>query len=502
MVNKNKVLFWIENHTIHFGIAKYFKEMYDCDLYGLIACSPKQKDFFDNQKLIKFKKTWYVRDNVKLKKYKPDLKKLQTLEEKFSIPLRKIIYGDRLFYKYNTYNTFSDEEILSIIEQELEFYEQILNETKPDYVIMRAPEFQDIELFYELCKAKKIPLLVLSSLKLGQLYIIASEPYPIFQFKLDNQIKIKSFEELEEHVKLFSKTFHSILKKNQPSFFQKIHALKLLFSTFNSSNINSYRDVGRTPLQTFFKAIKTEFYKKFRRSFLDHNSEIVPLLEQRYAYFPLHVEPDVALLRIGDFYSEQLGIIKNISQSLPIDMTLFVKEHPAMQSLGWRNTEYYKEIKKLPQVKLIHPFASKDLLIKNSDLVITIAGTTSLEAAVFKKPSVVFANINCSSLSCVFKINNLEEIPVVIKECLESKVDLIELNNFFNEIEKSTFSCNVGRLSSIATNSLGVGGFLNINPISELKMKEFLEITKDEFRFLANEHIKKIQKIEMESEST
>ena len=46
-IKKDKILFWLEPHSVHFGIAKALSEQYDCISYGLIACSPKQKDFFN-----------------------------------------------------------------------------------------------------------------------------------------------------------------------------------------------------------------------------------------------------------------------------------------------------------------------------------------------------------------------------------------------------------------------------------------------------------------------
>ena len=490
---KDKILFWLENHTIHFGISKALTDKYDCDSYALIACSPKQKKFFKNQKLVKFKKIWFLRDNIDLKNHEPNVKNLKFLENKFSIPLGKIIYGERTFYKYNKYYSFTDQKILSIIEQELEFYEKILDEINPDFVVMRAPEFHDIELFYELCKTKKIPLLVLSLLKLGQQYIISSESYPLIHTTSDNKIEIKSFESLEKHIQLYSKTFHSFLRENQPIISQKFNALKLLFSTFNSSNINSYRDLGRTPWKTFLKTSITMLKGHFRKSYLNRTTKTSFSLNQPYAYFPLHFEPDVALLRMGDFYTEQLGVIKNIVQSLPIEMNLLVKEHPLMKVVGWRKLEFYKEIQKLPKVKLIHPSFPKESLIKNSSFVITIAGTTALEAAVYQKPSVVFSDVNCSTLSCVFKVNNLEDLPTIIKKCLNSKVDLVELNHFFHQVEKSTFSCDVENLNTIFSNVLGVGGFLNINEISESKMKKILDENKTDFDLLGTEHIKKIE---------
>lgn len=496
---KDKILFWLEYYSIHFGIAKALSEKYNCELYALVSSSPKQKSFFDNQKLVKFKKIWFVRDHVNLKNHQPNLDKLKFLENKFSIQLGKIIYGDRLFYKFNKYHLFTDYEIFSIIEQELEFYEHVLNEIKPDYVVMRAPEFQDIELFYELCKAKKIPILVLSSMKFGMRWIISSKPYPTIQFdKSADNLEIKSFDILRNNVEQYSKLYRNIFSskgktRSKPS--QKFNALKLVFSTFNSSNINSYRDVGKTPWKILSSSIYSWFMAFYRKSYLNKNAQISLPLNRPYVYFPLHMEPDVSTLRIADFYEDQINIIKNIVQSLPIEMTLFVKEHPSMWLTGWRNTKFYRDILKLPNVQLIHPSVSSENLITNSSLVITIAGTTALEATFYGKPVIVFSDINCSSLSSVSKINNLEDLPIIIRKCLDLKVDLVELNHFVDKVEKSTFICDVENLNVSASNFFGVGGMLTMNEISESQMKEFLEEYKNDFDILATEHIKKIELI-------
>jgi hypothetical protein len=492
-VKKNKVLFWLENYSIHFGIAQSIQQKYDCELFALISCSPKQKSFFNNQKLINFKNKWFVRDYVNLKNYKTTMKNLQKLENSLNISLSKIIYGDRLFYKFNKYYSFTDEEILSIIEQELNFYNDVLDELQPDYVIMRAPEFQDIELFYELCNAKKIPVLILSSMKLGAKWIVSSTPYPPIQFdKPDHPITIKNFDTLkkdvEEYSKIYTRTF-SEKGQNNSKISQKFNAAKLLFNIFNSTNINSYHDVGKTPWSILFKVLQSSILGFYRKLYLNKNAKTSFSGTTPYAYFPLHAEPDVALLRIGDFYSDQIAVIKNIAQSLPIEMKLFVKEHPSMWAVGWRDTDFYKQISKLPNVTLIHPSVPSELMIRKSSFVITIAGTAALEATFYEKPVIVFSDINCSTLSSVFKINDLKDLPKIIKKCLNSKVDLIELNHFFHQVEKSTFVCDVENLFVESSNFFGMGGMLNMNKISESDMIWFLKEYENDFDILATEHI-------------
>jgi hypothetical protein len=86
----------------------------------------------------------------------------------------------------------------------------------------------------------------------------------------------------------------------------------------------------------------------------------------------------------------------------------------------------------------------------------------------------------------------LEELPNIVKKCLTSKVDLKELNYFVNTVIENSFTCNISELNILSANLFGVGGLINSNPISESKMKDFLNDYVSSFDLLAEEHIKKI----------
>jgi len=206
------------------------------------------------------------------------------------------------------------------------------------------------------------------------------------------------------------------------------------------------------------------------------------------------MEPERSLLRKGEYYTNQIDLIKNISQSLPIGMKLLVKEHPSMKLQGWRNINYYKKIIAMPNVKLMHNSLSSYDLIQNSSLVITIASTVSLESAFFNKCSIVFSDVDCSSLSSVFIINKLENLSEIIKKALNSKVDLIELNQFMDALMKSSFNTDFSIINNIMAKKFGYG-FLSGNEILEHQMKIFLEEYKNSFQIIANKHIEKIKYI-------
>ena len=94
---KPKILFWLDGYLIHFGIAKYIKENLDCDLSAIINTNDVSRDFFETQKIVEFKKTWYFRDHVS-EIGKPDLDYLSNFEKKYGISLWKTAYAERFFY--------------------------------------------------------------------------------------------------------------------------------------------------------------------------------------------------------------------------------------------------------------------------------------------------------------------------------------------------------------------------------------------------------------------
>ena len=76
---------------------------------------------------------------------------------------------------------------------------------------------------------------------------------------------------------------------------------------------------------------------------------------EKFIYYPLHIEQERSLLIAAPYYTNQIEIIRSIAKSLPIDYKLYVKEHPSQANRNWRDISDYKEIINIPNVRLIHP---------------------------------------------------------------------------------------------------------------------------------------------------
>ena len=146
-----KILFWIDANLVQLFIAKIMKERNEFDLYAIFDQDSLDKTLYNEDKTT-FKKKWFFWDHIK-KEYKPDLTYLKKIEEKYEINLWRIAYGERVFFN-NYYHLFSRTDILGIIEQECKLFEEILEENKPDFLIMRMYDWHRMFLLKEMCKKR------------------------------------------------------------------------------------------------------------------------------------------------------------------------------------------------------------------------------------------------------------------------------------------------------------------------------------------------------------
>jgi hypothetical protein len=269
-------------------------------------------------------------------------------------------------------------------------------------------------------------------------------------------------------------------------------ALQFLFLSKNSNVQTHYSYYGRTKLRVLLYSILDVLKKKYRSNFINNNLSR-KIQDEPLIFYPLQTEPERALLLGAPFFTDQLRIIKDIAKSLPIKYKLYVKEHPGQLIRGWRKTSFYKEILKLPNVKLIHPAISSDDIFERASLVITAGGTAGFEAAFYGKPSITFVETLYSELSSVYTLQGLHELPEAIQTSLQRQVDPNDLSRFIAKLERNSFEFPFIELEIEMANLFYYGGFLLDANIEPSKMKLYLEKFGPVFDGLALEHIKKIK---------
>lgn len=494
---KDKVIFWFGADFTQFCMAYYFQNKYDCEMYSIIDITNKPKQFFKHQKLINFKKTWYLHDHIKNTNKEPNINYLASFEKKHGINLWALAINERIFYRFYNFHQFDTNEILTIDEQICRLFEQIFSEVKPDYFVTKASSFHHLELFSQMCRFYGTKVLTLSSPKIGYKTLISENPSKIdYIDSLDGiEGKDHSFEELQTYLESIS-TKEMVKKFWDRHGNSKAKTLKAFFDYILSSNENiktNYNYFGRTKLKVLSNAVISSLKKKYRAHFMKKKLTYNVNLTIPFVYFPLSIDLERNMLLDAPFATNQIEIIRHTAKSLPVGYRILVKEHPEQRSREWRPISEYNKIMKIPNVTLIHPSFPNSELMKNCKLVLSIAGSSAFEAAFYGKPSIVFGNILYSLLPSVTKVREIESLPIIIRKSLEIKVNPKDISKYLNILNQQLVDFDWAGFVSDFHDWFYYGGSLRDTKIDENKMKSFLEEKKDELDKLAIAHIQKIK---------
>lgn len=161
----------------------------------------------------------------------------------------------------------------------------------------------------------------------------------------------------------------------------------------------------------------------------------------------------------------------------------------------WRPISFYKEIQRLPNVRLLHHSLKNDEIYQKCSLVITVNGTAALEAAFYQKPSIVFTDIGYKILPSVHKLSSLEDLPSTIRSSLQKNVDALHIDKYVNLIEKNLINFDLVSYFTDYQNHFYYGGHLLDVTIPLEKMEVFIHEQKSKFDYLAQEYMMKFKNL-------
>ena len=491
---KKKLLFWIDSSLYNFINAKFIGEKFDCDLYSIYDITDKPKPFFEKQKIVPFKTSWFFHDQIDKNHTKPDINYLESFESRFNINLWLQAFYERNFYDFNKFHKFSSDEVLSILEQECKFYEKILNEINPDYLIIPQPFFHHDNLLIKMCKKMGIACFLIRPTRLDPnlCMIDGNDAYTPIDFTKSSKKEKFDFTTFTNKIRS-TKNFENTKNIESNNNSSKSNAVIQYIFNSNTNPQTHYTYYGRTKLKVLFTTFIMSLKGKLRKNFLDKNSVHIIDLDEKFIYFPLHQDEEESTLVGAPFFTDQTELIKNIIKSLPVGYKLYVKESPSNAARDWRKISDYKKLLNMPNLVLLHPSVNPDEILKKCSLVISIVGTTALESAYYMKPSIIFGDTPFSNLNSVTKLNNLDELPSLIRTILTDKIDYSDVSDFHDYVQKNSFPLNLSLIWKSISDHFQFGGAYVDVMITNQQMNDYIDKHAEEFTILANAYIKKIQ---------
>lgn len=350
---------------------------------------------------------------------------------------RRLIHGKKVKLRQDYPPRFEYEELLKIVQTGLVEIDHFIDRIDPDFILSFVPATFGAYLFHLFAEERTITYLQLKSVKISNYATFSSGIFEnhehIIKLFRTESIDDKYMKEAESYLEKFRKSrvvydgttakdgrvgIRGIVTKSQ-EYLERLPILMDTLKTFyttEAKNDNYNAGVFQSLMYgRFVRPLRHQiFCKIYNKKFVKSSQ----LGEGNYAYFPLHTEPEIALSLYARPYVNQIEVIRNIAQSIPVGMKLYVKEHP--RSFGMRDLSYYKKILQMPNVSLVHPTLDSLTVSENAKLVVVISGHAGFEALIQKKPVITLGHCHFNALSMVRHVRSLYDLPYQIKDALDN----------------------------------------------------------------------------------
>jgi Capsule polysaccharide biosynthesis protein len=393
-----------------------------------------------------------------LRKKELDSFDLEQLEEKYpNVPWGTVVAAERSFtdYSYTFGGTGErlerDNYIVPLVLRLIAYFDAEFDRLKPRAVVTVFGDNIYTHIAAIVAEQKEIPFLLPHASYMNEGGKLASGYFANTRF-LESFAMVRSYleyksrdltEEERNRAEAFAeslrtyegtKTLHFIYKKKD---FEKpiTPNLKKIFSYIKdhhelNKNVYFYKiDMVRKFKANLYRFIRYRTTARFLAR------QPITLPESRIVFFPMHFQPEASTLINGIWYSNQIGLIENLSKALPLGYTLVVKEHP--RGRGMRPLWQYRHIASLHNVQFCD-LPSKEIL-QRADVTVTISGSIGLEGLAMKKPVVMLGRTFHSFNTVYYRANSMEQLTFVLQDIL-LKNDFEKIPNLQDEIYKVLLS--------------------------------------------------------------
>ena len=401
----------------------------------------------------------------------PDLSKLARYERTLGgsaglfgaiVADRRLLMGKDCTYSQDYRRRFTDDELLCILQRGVEEMERVFDELNPSLLIGFICVTMLDYLAYLFARSRGVKVLNLRPTRIADRVTFGSllnDPDPALvaayeRIQGGGQCDLEPSREVLKRTREEHARYEGVVRPSeQPGLAVTVRDSVPATAARVLSNYRRYRsgpakDDNHVPdplRALLFAAVVNPLRARRTRRFL--SPRFLPetaLPKTRYAFFPLHTEPEVSLLVYGRPFLNQIEVIRALALSLPADTVLVVKEHPWM--VGKRTLSAYKKILEIPRVRLVRPSLDARVLIQNAALVAVITGSIALEAAILGKPVVTFGDCPYNLLpeTMVRRIADVRHLPSAIAGLLENyALDERALESYVAAVFQTSASVNL-----------------------------------------------------------
>jgi hypothetical protein len=157
-----------------------------------------------------------------------------------------------------------------------------------------------------------------------------------------------------------------------------------------------------------------------------------------FVYFPLHVTDDYKITRIIPHCVDQVSLVEQVADALPVGHDLVLKEHP--MSIGRNSMRLLRRLRRRPNVRLVEPYTSTHELIERSEAVAVISSTVGLEALLYVKPVLTLGQPFYAGFDVTLDVDSFAEIREKVPELLRFRPDPERISRFLHAAMRACYA--------------------------------------------------------------
>ena len=388
------------------AIFSEIKKNFDADAEGFFITSNEKESRFIKNSIPSahvYETSKYLREHWG--QYTKD--DLVSVEREFNCaPIWRYIYTDR-FLIFRDY-----QYCINVTVGLFRFFEEIFKNNKIDFYYSET--IATLQCYIAYIVGKKYGVQYISQMTARGLdsthhYFLTDDFQGNLNFH-ENYMELEYSDEEIQKADAFLKDFESrdippknmVFTGNRPKFRAKFLLLPFLRIAYHFKK--ELRDPCSYMYYELYRKITNPllFYLKYQKAKKYYKTAD---FSEKFVYFPLHYQPEASTIVCAQKYEKQLYFIDSWAKSIPADTKLYVKEHYAV--LGHRDLNFYKELKKYPNVVLIDPWESSRKLMEHAQAVTTLTGTAGWEAMLLRKPVFIGGNIFFDKAPGVIKVDDI-----------------------------------------------------------------------------------------------
>lgn len=297
------------------------------------------------------------------------------------------------------------------------------------------------DVLYDLCQEFGIKTIILQSC----VSPLTNIPFLQYAFKKEDAITFqkmsKTYRQTDENLIENFNYKHCYMKGiqpytlniEQPQFKRHHFFTALLKSGFSKKKFNKILQnyLKRTIKTNMSEQRKIPLYLQYDENRKKYTQ--TPNYNEKFVYFPLHLQPELTTSVNGGIYCDQVLAIERLSKIIPDNWFIYVKENPK-QNEYMRGNLFFKRLHLIKNIKYIDVTVPSSELLQNCQFCATINGTASFESICGGKPTLIFGQVWWDFLPGIFKYKN----NFNIEDLLNYKIDKTKLKKLYNEYLSKT----------------------------------------------------------------